>query len=66
MLRLYAMYSSSKRILAILVSGFTAVVIAEIVIIVLSTKAQIGEPGCRSAPKFAIYSFKNKLSMLDF
>ncbi|EJD01714.1 uncharacterized protein FOMMEDRAFT_169776 [Fomitiporia mediterranea MF3/22] len=42
MLRLYAMYSSSKRISAVLVSGFSAVLLAEIVVLVLSTKAQIG------------------------
>ncbi|KAL5487509.1 hypothetical protein ACEPAI_5617 [Sanghuangporus weigelae] len=42
MLRLYAMYSSSKRILLVLVVGFSSVLIAEIIILVLSTKAQIG------------------------
>ncbi|KAL5507726.1 hypothetical protein ACEPAH_5344 [Sanghuangporus vaninii] len=42
MLRLYAMYSSSKRILLALVVGFSSVLVAEIIILVLSTKAQIG------------------------
>lgn len=42
MLRLYAMYGSSKGVTAAMGIGFTAVVIAEIIIIVLSTKAQIG------------------------
>ncbi|THH05541.1 hypothetical protein EW145_g4725 [Phellinidium pouzarii] len=36
------MYSSSKGILALMVLGFTAMLIAEIIIIALSTRAEIG------------------------
>ncbi|KAI5121192.1 hypothetical protein M0805_005993 [Coniferiporia weirii] len=42
MLRLYAMYSSSKKVVALMATGFTAVIIAEIIILVFSTRAQIG------------------------
>ena len=42
MLRLYAMYGKSKKILALMVAGFSVVMIAEIIILVLSTIAQIG------------------------
>lgn len=42
MLRLYAMFAKSKKLLALIIPGFSAVIIAEIVILVLSTRAQIG------------------------
>lgn len=42
MLRLYAMFAKSKKLLALIIPGFSAVIIAEITILVLSTRAQIG------------------------